>query len=160
MTKNQRQARRRARKRTIITREAASDAGLESIRSAVRDANKVIAGLPHPTVTFAGGTRRSELALPFHRIPSAGLRRIARRFALGAVKYSEPSPKSHNWRASLDTEEHAREFLHDAYNHAFEHMLRAADGSLDGDDDLSAVGWFVTVAAYAEEKFGKRWTEL
>lgn len=107
------------------------------------------------------GTKRSERAIEYHLIPSQGLRRIGLRFRAG-LKYG-PS----NWKRAMETADAARGFLDDAYNHAFEHLLRANDrpGDItnpapDGDDNIGAVAWFCMIACYAEDYFAQPWNQI
>jgi hypothetical protein len=107
------------------------------------------------SVELPGGARRSHRAPSYHLLPKAGAVRIALRFELGALHYGD-----FNWLSSLDTEENAREFARDAYNHMIGHALAMADGSEPDDDHLGAIGWAVYALAEVERKFGKPWTEL
>jgi hypothetical protein len=102
-----------------------------------------------------GGATRSHRASAFHLIPRVGIQRIADRWGLGAVQHGE-----WNWYKSLDTEAHAAAFCKDAFNHMQEHAFKMSNGEEPEDDHLGAIGWAVCVLAQAEEKFGKRWTEL
>lgn len=102
-----------------------------------------------------GGATRSEKAPAYDMIPPEGLRRIARRFALGAEKHG-----AHNWKRSLETEADAAAFCREAYNHMLEHALKLASGECPEDDHLGAIGWAVVALAHVERKFMKRWTEL
>jgi hypothetical protein len=102
-----------------------------------------------------GGATRSEEAPAYHLIPVDGVRRIARRFGMGAKVHG-----AENWKRSLGTEANAAAFCREAYNHMIEHAFRMASGSCPDDDHLGAIGWAVAAIAFAEAKFGKRWTEM
>lgn len=108
-----------------------------------------------PLYTTPGGATRSEKASAFHLIPRAGLRRTAKRYALGAEIHGE-----FNWMLSLDTEANALVWAREAFNHGMEHMLKMANGIEPDDDHLGAIGWAQTQLAYIEEKFNCRWTDL
>ena len=103
----------------------------------------------------AGGSTRSEKAPGYHLVPSAGLRRTAKRFDLGAERHGP-----FNWMKSLENEKDARAFCEEAFNHGMEHMLKMQMGLDPQDDHLGAVGWMQSVLSYVEEKFGKPWTLL
>lgn len=100
-----------------------------------------------------GGATRSEQALPYHLIPTTGLRRIAERFALGAAKHGE-----RNWELSLESKEDAHALAVEAYNHLQEHLLLMLDGTED--DHLGAIGWAVCILSAVEKQYNCRWTDL
>lgn len=87
--------------------------------------------------TFSSGANSSEHKPRYDLIPQFALARIARRFELGAAKYSEE-----NWKQGL----HDKDFIIDRLNHAVEHLLKAMEkikgqtriAALDEDDDLAA----------------------
>lgn len=93
--------------------------------------------LQSPVVVSASGARSSEHQPRFDLIPANGLRRLARRFELGAVKHGED-----NWRKGLGD----RDWLLERINHAHNHLHRLA-ASIKGpifdvtDDDAAAVAW-------------------
>lgn len=101
------------------------------------------------------GATRSEQAPSFHLIPSAGLIRIAQRFALGAQLHGADS-----WKAAITNEHDALLWAQEAYNHMHLHMLKMASGDHPDDDHLGAIGWAVTVLAHIEAKYRKLWTSL
>jgi len=88
-------------------------------------------------------------------IPPTALRRVARRYDLGAEKHGEG-----NWLQSLTSEENALAFCKEAYNHLVEHQMKMQGGLEPGDDHLAAIGWAVFALMAVEEKYGKPWTEL
>lgn len=106
-------------------------------------------------VVLLGGSTRSEIAPAFDLIPPEGIRRIAQRFNKGALKHGE-----NNWKLSLQNETNARAFCFEAFNHMMEHSLKMVNGEDPEDDHLGAIGWAVTVLAYAEKKYGKSWRLL
>jgi hypothetical protein len=110
---------------------------------------------PSPLHQIPGGATRSEKAPDYDIVPMDGFKRTAQRFGYGAKTHGRD-----NWKLSLDTREHAQAFCREAYNHGMEHMLRMGSGYAPEDDHIGAIGFMVTVLAYAENKFGCRWTEL
>lgn len=120
-----------------------------------------------PKHKLEGGTTRSEKAPAFHLVPSAGPKRIARRFDLGAEVHGEG-----NWMKSIvASEKTAHAFCREAYNHMLAHAMNMLgfprkhemgvdQANIKEDDDLGAIGWAVCVIAYAEEYWGKKWTDL
>jgi hypothetical protein len=102
-----------------------------------------------------GGATRSEKAPPFHLVPGDGLRRTALRFGLGAEKHG-----INNWKLCLETEENARAFADEAYNHMIVHTVKMNSGNFPDDDHLGAIGWCVFVLSYIEAKYCKPWTDL
>jgi hypothetical protein len=83
-------------------------------------------------VTFATGAKREHLADRFDLIPPLVLRRLARRYALGAKKYGE-----RNYQKGLP--------VSDVFNHALEHLLQwyedLRNACLSSDDHLAAALW-------------------
>lgn len=108
-----------------------------------------------PVLTLPGGTTRSERAPSFHLVPYAGTVRVTRRFELGAEVHGP-----NNWKKSIhESEAAAAGFCLEAYNHMMKHAIHMT--SYDpNDDNIAAVGWAVFVLAYAEQHWGKPWTEL
>jgi hypothetical protein len=111
--------------------------------------------LSEPLYGLPGGATRSEKAPPYHLVSPFALRRIAERFALGAVKHGE-----RNWERSIQTESDAARFAQEAYNHMQEHMYKMLAKSDPEDDHLAAIGWAVVVLSQIEQTFGKPWTTL
>lgn len=115
---------------------------------------KKISKLDH--TTLPGGGTRSESAPRYHLVPRAGVRRTAQRFGLGEEKHG-----AFNWLQSCQTEEDAKVWADEAYNHMMEHATKMAQ-EIDTyeDDHLGAIGWAQSVLCYIEERFGKPWTQL
>lgn len=108
-----------------------------------------------PLYDLPGGATRSERKPGYYMVPSAGLRRTAQRFDLGAEKHG-----AFNWQRSCHVEHEAYAFCVEAYNHMMDHAMLMRDGMNPEDDHLGAIGWAQSVLCYVEEKFGKRWTTL
>lgn len=83
--------------------------------------------------------KRAECKPDYTQIPLAALKRIAKRFMLGEIRYGRGQ-----WKKG------GAEFLHDGINHAMEHLIKYADGDTS-EDHLGAIGWFVCCMAYHEE---------
>lgn len=105
--------------------------------------------------TLPGGGTRSEKAPPYHLTPTAGYRRTALRFGLGAEKHG-----ANNWLKSLTTEEDAAAWCAECFNHMLEHIRKMHAGIDPEDDHLGAIGWAQTVLCFVEEVYGKPWTHL
>lgn len=77
----------------------------------------------------------------YHLVPLSLLVRTARRFELGAKKYSP-----NNWKKGLKD----KEFILDRLNHALEHlilsMIAIENGEMELDDNLGAVTCNVSMA--------------
>ena len=102
-----------------------------------------------------GGAQRSTQAPAFHLLRAVGLRRLARRFQLGATAYGDK-----NWLRSLERESDAAVFCREAFNHLMEHALKCSNGEEPFDDHLAAIMWGAQAIMEAEDKFKKRWIEL
>lgn len=105
--------------------------------------------------TVTGGGTRSEQKPAYHLVPGHGARRIAQRFGLGAEIHG-----AENWKKSCDTEENARLWCEQAYDHMLDHAHKMASHEDPEDDHVGAIGWAVEIFAYCEQKFGKKWTEF
>lgn len=98
---------------------------------------------------FPSGAKRSEKIKPrYDLIPSAPLRRLAERYALGADKYGE-----WNWQRGLSDPQ----FLKDGFNHIIDHLQKAKDSFLLGlqnslDDDLAGAAWGCFMLMQAQEE--------
>jgi hypothetical protein len=83
---------------------------------------------------FKSGAESSDNVPGYDMLPFTFLRRTAKRFTLGAVKYGK-----FNYRKGIRD----KEFILDRLNHAFEHLKLAMDkienGEITSDDDLGAV---------------------
>jgi hypothetical protein len=103
---------------------------------------------------YGGGTVRDRVS-PLTRVPHAGLKRIAERFAFGDEKYGED-----NWKGMLDDPEGAAAFAKDANDHLVDHAFKMAQGLEPDADHVGAIGWAAVVLATIEDTFGCPWTEL
>ena len=102
-----------------------------------------------------GGATRSERAPRYDLVPHELSRRVAARYAMGAMKHGEQ-----NWKNSLTTEADARTFCLEALNHMQEHLFKLTHQLDLGDDHLGAIGWGVSAIVYAEALFDKSMWEL
>ncbi len=102
-----------------------------------------------------GGATRSEKAPGYHLVPLDSLKRVAKRFDLGAEKHG-----ANNWKKSIPNRLHAHAFCLEAYNHMLEHQRKMIAGEDPDDDHLGAIGWCVAVLCYVEAFHGQKWTEL
>ena len=72
-------------------------------------------------------------------VAAVALRRIAKRFDLGAATHGREG-----WKACLKSPQASYEFALEAYNHMQEHLMKMMNGETMNDDHLSAVGWGVS----------------
>lgn len=107
------------------------------------------------TVPITEGATRSEKAPEHHLNPMFLTERISRRFGLGAKTHG-----AWNWTNAFRTEESARQWCDEAYNHLCEHQRKMMNGIDPQDDHVGAMGWALEMFAYAEALYGKKWTEL
>jgi hypothetical protein len=96
---------------------------------------------------FVGGAKRSELKLFYHLVPTEFLRRVAKRYTDGAVKYTP-----NNWRAGLPT----KQFVEQLYNHAMEHFIGFLDDGCETDDHLAAAAWGIAGLMEVQRVFGNK----
>lgn len=114
---------------------------------------------------FTSGATSSEHLNPYHLIPTQTVKKLAQRFALGAVKHGDvnyqkcikPSSDGRLWILDLA-------FARDRYNHIFEHlMLLKSHGQFDRngkpDDNIAAVLWGTSFLAWVES-FGFQWSRI
>lgn len=82
------------------------------------------------------GAKSSERQPRYDLVPAAALRRVVRRFELGAEKHGEG-----NWKKGIDDPA----WLLDRVNHAITHLYKVAEeikaGYRDKDDNAAAVAW-------------------
>lgn len=102
-----------------------------------------------------GGGTRSEKAPAYHLNPGFAYRRVSVRFGLGAEIHGPE-----NWKKSCETEELARKWCEEAFNHMQEHVHKMRAGLERADDHIGAIGWALEIFAYCENKFQKPWTQI
>lgn len=94
---------------------------------------------------FKSGAIRSGEAPRYDLIPWAGLRRLAKRYAMGAAKYGE-----FNWIKGLQD----REFVNQFKAHLIEHVWAFLKDGCVLDDNLAAIAWGAFALMEVEERYG------
>lgn len=87
--------------------------------------------------TGKSGALSSKKSLYYNDIPPELLRRIALRYTVGHVKYSDDITMNLNWREGLDDEFYVR----DRFNHLWEHLVDFSENGNKNDDNLGAIAW-------------------
>jgi hypothetical protein len=106
---------------------------------------------PDEKFQMDGGSTRSGHASRYDLVPIEGLTRIADRFEQGNEIHGPD-----NWKKSIiGTSESSQAFLNEAFNHMLEHAFKYQQGDRS-DNHLGAIGWYVCMAAWAEEHWTKR----
>lgn len=82
------------------------------------------------------GAKSSFKALFFQDIPPELLRRIAKRYTDGHVKYGQ-GVYNLNWRTGLDNPEYVAE----RFNHLWTHLINFLENGNELDDNLGAIAW-------------------
>lgn len=98
-----------------------------------------------PNVEFKSGAKRSKVAVRYDLIPSAGLRRLAERYTMGAAKYGEG-----NWTKGLADPEYVAQFR----CHMIAHMWKYLDDGCKLDDNLAAIAWGAFALMEVEDQRG------
>ncbi len=91
-----------------------------------------------PQHTFPSGAKRSKKSERFDLICPVGLKRIARRYALGAAKYSD-----FNWCLGVPASE--------CLNHLIAHVVDFMENGNSKDDNLAAIAWNAIALMHYEE---------
>lgn len=94
------------------------------------DEQKIVAGKKSEAMS-------SHQALFYHDIPPELLRRIAKRYTGGHVKYSKEITMNLNWRMGLNDPH----YVMDRLNHMIGHMVEFLDTGNQNDDNLGAIAW-------------------
>jgi len=100
-------------------------------------------------VKYKTGMKRSEVKPRYDKIPWQALQTLAQRFTLGG-KYDDPKERNRlggkqNWHLMN------AEAATDAFNHAFEHLIRWVSGDRS-DDHLGAAIWGICVLIWATKR--------
>lgn len=90
-----------------------------------------------PDVTFSTGAIRAERSLRYDLIPPCALRRLAKIYTDGAIRYGVD-----NWRKGMD--------YSDTINHAVEHLIRYIEGDTT-EDHLAKIAWGMFALMYYDE---------
>jgi hypothetical protein len=113
-----------------------------------------------PKWVSVSGASSSERRPAYEQIYLGFLKRLGARFALGEEKHDRGNwLRAYKVNAKDSAYRYDIDFLRDRYNHAVEHLLSLSTGTKD-DDHLGAVGWFLSMAAEAEEVYGVNWQEI
>lgn len=92
-------------------------------------------------IKFDSGAIRSKVVTEYRLIPKEFLRRLAARYEVGLVKYTE-----NNWKRGLRD----KKFRDQLFNHTVEHLWDWLENGCKEDDNLAAAAWGIAAMMEAE----------